>query len=160
VKLTAYLLAYIPVGLPVFIQAIKALKKGVIFSEFTLMCIATLGAFFLKEYPEAVAVMLFYALGEAMQSLAVKRAKTNIESLLDQRPDTVVILSMSKTTTVIASAARPGDILLVKPGEKLALDGTMHSVKGYFDSAALTGESKPESKAKGDAVYAGMMNLN
>ncbi len=92
IRIAWYIVAYIPVGFPVLKDAFNSIRKGEIFSEFLLMSIATIGAFAIGEYPEGVAVMLFYAIGEVFQTLAVKRAKANIKTLLDQRPDTVTIL--------------------------------------------------------------------
>jgi Cd2+/Zn2+-exporting ATPase len=124
------------------------------------MSIATIGAFAIGEYPEGVAVMLFYAIGEIFQSLAVQRAKRNIKSLLDQRPDQVTILENNVAKTIKASTAKIGDIIQLKAGDKLGLDGELLSDKASFNTAALTGESKPDSKLKGETVLAGMINLN
>ncbi|MDR0333890.1 MAG: cadmium-translocating P-type ATPase [Dysgonamonadaceae bacterium] len=155
-----YIIAYIPVGFPVLKEAIESIVKGEIFSEFFLMSIATIGAFAIGEYPEGVAVMLFYAVGEVFQTLAVKRAKSNIKSLLDQRPDTVTVLRNNQLQTVKAETVDIGEIIQLKSGEKLGLDGVLLSEKASFNTAALTGESKPDSKAKNDTVLAGMINLN
>ncbi|MGN5953327.1 heavy metal translocating P-type ATPase [Sphingobacterium lactis] len=154
-----YLLAYIPVGFPVLKEAWESIKKGDVFSEFFLMGIATIGAFAIKEYPEGVAVMLFYAVGEVFQTLAVSRAKGNIKALLDQRPDEVTVL-IDKTPKIMKAAqVSIGDVILLKPGEKLGLDGQLLSEQASFNTAALTGESKPDSKYTGDTVLAGMINL-
>lgn len=158
--LAGYLAAYLPVGLPVFKDALKSIKKGDVFSEFFLMCLATMGAFGIGQYAEAVAVMLFYAVGEIFQSLAVKRAKSNIKSLLDQRPDEVAILAENQTTRVKASCVNVGAIIQLKPGEKLGLDGVLFSEKATFNTASLTGESMPVTKTQDEIVLAGMINLN
>lgn len=155
-----YVLAYIPVGFPVLKEAIKSIGAGAIFSEFLLMTIATVGAFAIGEYPEAVAVMLFYAIGEVCQTLAVKRAKANIKILLDQRPDEVTILKNNQPKIVKAETVDIGNIIQLKSGEKLGLDGVLLSEKASFNTAALTGESKPDTKQKGEVVLAGMINLN
>lgn len=155
-----YVVAYIPVGFPVIKDAVTSIGKGDVFSEFFLMTIATAGAFAIGEYPEGVAVMLFYAVGEVFQTLAVSRAKGNIRSLLDQRPDEVTILENDEAKTVKAEEARIGDIIQLKPGEKLGLDGELISASASFNTAALTGESKPDTKNQGDVVLAGMINLN
>ncbi len=160
VRIAWYVIAYIPVGFPVVKEAIESIGKGEIFSEFLLMSIATIGAFAIGEYPEGVAVMLFYAVGEVFQTLAVKRAKANIKTLLDQRPDEVTILENSQTRTVKAETVQIGDIIQLKSGEKLGLDGELLSETASFNTAALTGESKPDTKAKGETVLAGMINLN
>lgn len=155
-----YLVAYLPVGFPVLKEAWGSILKGDFFSEFLLMGIATVGAFAIGEYPEGVAVMLFYSVGEVFQGMAVTRAKTNIKTLLDQRPDEVTILEGNVTKTIQAINAKIGDIIQLKPGEKLGLDGELVSEKASFNTAALTGESKPDSKRKGAEVLAGMVNLN
>ena len=103
------------------------------------MGIATLGAFAIKEYPEGVAVMLFYAVGENFQSLAVQRAKANIKSLLDQRPDEATVIRADKTIVLPAKEVKIGDIVQLKPGEKLGLDGVLLSESASFNTAALTG---------------------
>ncbi|UGS19833.1 heavy metal translocating P-type ATPase [Flavobacterium cyclinae] len=160
IRIGWYILAYIPVGFPVIKDAFESIKKGDIFSEFLLMSIATIGAFAIAEFPEGVAVMLFYAIGEIFQALAVKRAKANIKTLLDQRPDEVTILENNVAKTIKASNAKIGDIIQLKAGEKLGLDGELLSDTASFNTAALTGESKPDTKAKGETVLAGMINLN
>ncbi len=160
VRIVWYVAAYLPVGLPVIKEAIQSIRKSDVFSEFLLMSIATIGAFAIGEYPEGVAVMLFYAIGEIFQSLAVQRAKRNIKSLLDQRPDEVTILENNVAKTIKASTAKIGDIIQLKAGDKLGLDGELLSDKASFNTAALTGESKPDSKIKGETVLAGMINLN
>ena len=159
-RIVWYVAAYLPVGLPVIKEAIQSIRKSDVFSEFLLMSIATIGAFAIGEYPEGVAVMLFYAIGEIFQSLAVQRAKRNIKSLLDQRPDEVTILENNVAKTIKASTAKIGDIIQLKAGDKLGLDGELLSDKASFNTAALTGESKPDSKLKGETVLAGMINLN
>lgn len=155
-----YLFAYLLVGFSVLKEAIVSISKGEIFSEFLLMSIATVGAFAIGEYPEGVAVMLFYAIGEVFQSLAVKRAKANIKSLLDQRPDEVTILENNQTKTVKAESVKIGEIIQVRAGEKIGLDGELISDTASFNTSALTGESKPDTKSKGEIILAGMINLN
>ena len=160
IRIIWYVVAYIPVGFPVIKEAFESIKQRELFSEFLLMIIATVGAFSIGEYPEAVAVMLFYSIGEVFQTLAVSRAKANIKSLLDQRPDEVTILVNSEAKIIKASDAKIGDIIQLKAGEKLGLDGELISDNASFNTAALTGESKPNTKSKGDTVLAGMINLN
>jgi len=160
VRLIWYMVAYLPVGFPVIKDAIDAIKKGEVFSEFLLMSIATIGAFAIGEFPEGVAVMLFYSIGEVFQTMAVKRAKANIKSLLDQRPDEVTILENNQARKIKAETAKIGDIIQLKSGEKLGLDGELLSESASFNTAALTGESKPDTKTKGETVLAGMINLN
>lgn len=158
VRLAWYAVAYLPVGIPVLKEAFESITKGDVFSEFLLMCIATIGAFAIGEYPEGVAVMLFYTIGEVFQTLAVSRAKSNIKSLLDQRPDEVTITDNNVPKVVKASEVSIGKIIQLKAGEKLGLDGELLSETASFNTAALTGESKPDTKIKGDIVLAGMIN--
>src|SRR5690606_6285936 len=160
IRIVWYGMAYAPVGIPVLKEAFESIGKGEIFSEFLLMSIATIGAFAIGEYPEGVAVMLFYAVGEVFQTLAVQRAKSNIKSLLDQRPDEVTVLRNNEPQTVKAESVNIGEILQLKPGEKLGLDGELLTETASFNTAALTGESKPDTKNKGEIVLAGMINLN
>ncbi|VXC26772.1 MULTISPECIES: heavy metal translocating P-type ATPase [Chryseobacterium] len=160
VRLVWYLIAYIPVGIPVLKEAYESIIKGDVFSEFFLMGIATIGAFAIGEYPEGVAVMLFYSVGEVFQAIAVTKAKTNIKSLLDQRPDEVTVLENGTPKVIKAEKANIGDIIQLKSGEKLGLDGELLSEKASFNTSALTGESKPDTKLKGEIVLAGMINLN
>jgi Cd2+/Zn2+-exporting ATPase len=160
VRIAWYTVAYLPVGFPVLKEALEAMKKGEIFTEFLLMTIATLGAFYIGEYPEGVAVMLFYTIGEIFQTLAVQRAKSNIKFLLDQRPDTATVMQGENAITKKASEITIGEIIQLRPGEKLALDGKLLSDNGSFNTAALTGESKPDTKHKDDTVLAGMINGN
>ncbi|MBB1642721.1 MULTISPECIES: heavy metal translocating P-type ATPase [Sphingobacterium] len=160
VRFIWYLVSYAIVGFPVIKDAIKSISKGEVFSEFFLMSIATIGAFFIGEYPEGVAVMLFYAVGEVFQTLAVSRAQSNIKALLDQRPDEVTIIVDERAKTIKAEEAQIEDIIQLKPGEKLGLDGELLTDSASFNTAALTGESKPDTKNKGETVLAGMINLN
>jgi Cd2+/Zn2+-exporting ATPase len=159
-RLTIYLLAYLPVGFPVMKEAFSNMRRGEFFSEFFLMSLATIGAFAIGEYPEGVAVMLFYSVGEAFQEMAVSKAKANIKSLLDQRPDEVTVIIDNQTSTIPAANAKIGQVIQLKPGEKLALDGNLLSDTATFNTAALTGESKPDTKKKDDQVLAGMINMN
>lgn len=160
VRLTFYIVAYTPVGFPVLKSALESIQKGEMFSEFLLMCIATIGAFGIGKYPEGVAVMLFYSIGEIFQSLAVQKAKLNIKLLLDQRPDIATVLNEKTATIKKATEINIGEIIQLKSGEKLALDGILLSDNATFNTSALTGESTPDSKQKGDTVLAGMINLN
>lgn len=160
VRIGWYAAAYLPVGLPVLKEAIESIRKGDVFSEFFLMSIATIGAFAIGEYPEGVAVMLFYSVGEVFQTLAVQRAKGNIAKLLDQRPDEVTVLVNDRPQTVKAAEVELNSLIQLKPGEKLALDGILISQSASFNTSALTGESKPDTKQTGDTVLAGMINLN
>ncbi|MDR2235942.1 MAG: cadmium-translocating P-type ATPase [Chryseobacterium sp.] len=160
VRLVWYLAAYAPVGFPVLKEAWESIVQGDVFSEFFLMGIATVGAFSIGEYPEGVAVMLFYSVGEVFQGMAVTRAKGNIKALLDQRPDEVTVMENNQPRTIKAKETKIGDVIQLKPGEKLALDGELISDAASFNTAALTGESKPDTKNKGETVLAGMINMN
>lgn len=160
VRVMWYIVAYIPVGFPVLKEAVESIRKGDVFSEFFLMGIATIGAFAIGEYPEGVAVMLFYSVGEVFQTLAVNRAQTNIKTLLDQRPDEVTVLRNNVPQIVKAETVEVDEIIQLVPGEKLALDGVLISDSASFNTSALTGESKPDRKKEGAEVLAGMINLN
>ncbi|XAZ81853.1 heavy metal translocating P-type ATPase (plasmid) [Fibrella sp. ES10-3-2-2] len=158
VRLIWYIVAYLPVGWPVLRRAWSSSIRGDVFTEFFLMSVATLGAFAIREYPEGVAVMLFYTIGELFQDAAVLRARRSIKALLDVRPDEVTVLKEGKAQVVKAATVAVGDVVQIKPGEKVGLDGTMRSSTGTFDTAALTGESVPRTIEKGEAVLAGMIN--
>lgn len=159
-RLIWYILAYIPVAYSVFREAIETIRQKEIFTEFTLMIVATLGAFFIGEYPEGVAVMLFYSVGELLQNSAVNKAKRNIKSLLDVRPDRACVERNGKHVDIFPGEVRIGEIIQVKAGEKVSLDGVMVSESGSFNTSALTGESKPKTIRKGENVLAGMLNID
>lgn len=160
IRIGWYFVAYLPVGFPVLKDAFHSIRKGAVFSEFFLMSVATIGAFCIGQYAEGVTVMLFYAIGELFQMMAVQKAKSNIKSLLDQRPDTANVIYGTTVVSKKASEVTIGEIIELKSGEKLALDGKLLSDNATFNTAALTGESKPDSKSKGDSILAGMINLN
>ncbi len=156
-RLAWYLAAYLPVGLPVLVKAIKAIAKRDVFSEFFLMSIATIGAFFIGEYPEGVAVMLFYAVGELFQDAAVDRAKRNIQALLDVRPDTANVMRDGVPVETPAAEVKVGDTIRIRVGDRVPLDGKLLSDQASFDTAALTGESVPRIIVKEAPVLAGMI---
>lgn len=158
VRLAYYSIAYIPVGFPVVSRGIKLIFKGEIFTEFLLMGIATIGAFYIGEYPEGVAVMLFYAIGELFQDAAVNRAKRSIKALLDVRPDTANVLRNGQYVSVDPTKVLVDETIQIKAGERVPLDGVMLSEGSSFNTAALTGESKPTSIEKRETVLAGMIN--
>ncbi|TDD95942.1 heavy metal translocating P-type ATPase [Flavobacterium cellulosilyticum] len=160
IRIVWYSVAYISVGFPVLKEAFESIRKGEIFSEFLLMGIATIGAFAIGVYPEGVAVMVFYAIGEIFQTLAVQKAKLNVKLLLDQRPDTAIVMEGENAISKKATEITIGEVIQLKPGEKLALDGKLLSDTASFNTAALTGESKPDAKQKDETVLAGMINLN
>lgn len=156
--LTLYGLSYLAVGGSVWIQAYNSLKKGILFSEFFLMGIATIGAFALGEYAEGVAVMLFYTIGEYAQHGAVHRARNSIKKLIDQQPDIAFVERNGETIEVHPSKVSLGEVLLVRPGAKVPLDGELISERASFNTAALTGESKPMTINAGEEVWAGSIN--
>ena len=153
-------IAYLLAGWNVLRMAFRKLKRGDVFNEFVLMSVATLGAFYIGEYTEGVAVMVFYSIGEWFQDSAVRRAKASIKALLDIRPDEVTVMRDGKTDVVNPSEVALGERIQLKPGEKVALDGELISEQSSFNTAALTGESRPDTKYKGEQVLAGMINLN
>lgn len=155
-----YLLAYLPVALPVLKAAWRNLRKGEFFTEFLLMSIATIGAFAIKEYPEGVAVMLFYAVGELFQGAAVKNAKNNIKALLDIRPNIAHLIENDQVITIHPEKVNIGQLIRVKVGEKVPLDGKLLSEEASVNTSAITGESKPAIILKGEQLLAGSINLN
>lgn len=157
IRIIWYLAAYIPVGIPVITEALESIRKKDVFSEFTLMSIATIGAFFIGEYPEAVAVMLFYAVGEIFQEMAVNRAKHSISALLDVRPETAGVVKDGKIETVRPEDVRVGQTIEVKVGERVPLDGVLLSGSASFNTSALTGESVPRAINEREEVLAGMI---
>ncbi len=157
VALCWYLLAYLPVGLPVLKEAWESICKKDAFSEFTLMTIATLGAFYIGEYPEGVAVMLFYSLGELFQGKAVDKAKRSISALLDVRPETATVVKGNEVITESPRKVQVGEIIEVKAGGRVPLDGEMLGEIASFNTSALTGESVPRDIRKGEEVLAGMI---
>jgi Cd2+/Zn2+-exporting ATPase len=152
-----YLAAFLPVGIPVFREAFEEMRKGEFFSEFTLMAIAAAGAFFIGEYPEAVAVMLFYTVGETLQDGAVDRASRNIGNLLDVRPERTTVIRNETPTQVPPQEVMVGEIIELKPGERVPLDGELMNSEASFDTSALTGESMPRTIPQGGNVLAGMI---
>ncbi|MBD3748589.1 MAG: cadmium-translocating P-type ATPase [Sphingobacteriales bacterium] len=158
VRLAWYIAAYLPVGLPVVIRGIKTAVKGDVFTEFFLMSVATIGAFYIGEYPEGVAVMLFYAVGELFQDAAVNRAKRSIKALLDVRPDSADVLRNGIYVNLPPESVKVGETIQIKVGERVPLDGEMLSEGSSFNTSALTGESKPSTFTKGETVLAGMIN--
>ena len=160
VRIVWYTIAYIPVGFPVIKEGWNSIKNGDFFTEFFLMSIATLGAFGIGEYPEGVAVMLFYAVGELFQQAAVNRAKGNIKALLDVRPNEALVSRNGDFISVNPETVAIGEKIQVRVGEKVPLDGILLSDKGSFNTAALTGESKPDTLQKGASVFAGSINLD
>ena len=159
VRLGWYGAAFLLVGWKVVRSAGQSIPRGNIFNEFLLMSLATLGAFALGEYPEGVAVMLFYTVGELFQDAAVNRAKRSIRALLEIQATEVTVVRDGQPVVLKPEAVRVGDVIEVRPGEKVALDGTLNNAPASFNTAALTGESAPQTKQPGEAVLAGMINL-
>jgi len=155
-----YIVAYLPVGVPVLQEVWETFKAKDFFTEFSLMSIATIGAFAIGEYPEGVTVMLFYTIGELFQLAAVNRAKRNISALLDVRADVAHVLRNGRYESASPEKVEIGETIQIKAGEKIPLDGEMLSEKSSFNTAALTGESKPKTINKGQSVLAGMLNLD
>lgn len=154
-----YVLAYIPVGYPVLLSSLSAFREKDYFNEFSLMTVATLGAFVIGEYPEGVAVMLFYSVGELFQEKAVQSARNNIKALLDIRPKIAHVLRDGDYTTVNPETVAIDETIQIKAGESIPLDGLLLSEKSVLDTSALTGESKPKTYRQGETVMAGMVNL-
>lgn len=157
VRAVWYAVAFLPVGLGVIKEAWECAAKGDVFSEFMLMSVAAVGAFLIGEYPEAVAVMLFYCIGEALQDMAVDRARDNIKSLMEFRPDRASVVVGGKTEVKSPGDVRVGDMIEVRPGERVPLDGRLEGPSAAFDTAALTGESVPRTIESGGEVLAGMV---
>ena len=157
VALIWYIVAYLPVGIPVMKEAWESIREKDYFSEFTLMIIATLGAFYIGEYPEGVAVMLFYTVGELFQDKAVDKAKRNIGALLDVRPEKALVLREGNLVIESPKKIKVSEIIEIKAGERVPLDGTMQNEVAAFNTAALTGESVPRNIRKGEEVLAGMI---
>lgn len=160
VRIAVYALAYLLVGARVLYHAVKNISRGQVFNEFFLMSIATIGAFYIGEYAEGVAVMLFYVMGEHFQEAAVARSRRSIKALIDKRPETVGLLHNGQLRMVHPSTVSVGDTIQVMAGERVALDGEILNEGSAFDTAALTGESRPDLRGKGETVLAGMINLD
>lgn len=157
IALAWYAIAYLPVGVPVLKEAWLELKQGVLFSEFTLMSIATIGAFCIGEYPEGVAVMLFYSIGELFQERAVRRAHGHIKALLDVRPEIANVLRNGRIELTHPNQIAVGEVIEVKAGERVPLDGRLLDARASFNTSALTGESIPRTIRTNEAVLAGMI---
>ena len=154
------LIAYVIVGWDVLYGAVRNIKRGKVFDEAFLMALATIGAIAIGEFPEGVAVMLFYQVGELFQSVAVDKSRKSISSLMDIRPDYANLKTGDETKKVDPYDVKIGDIIIVKPGEKVPLDGQVIDGESFIDTMALTGESVPRSVRAGDAVMSGCVNKN
>ena len=157
-ELAFLIVAYVILGWDVVWQAVKNITRGQVFDEHFLMSVSTIGAFAIGEYPEAVAVMLFYQVGEFFQSLAVKRSRKSISDLMDIRPDSATVNRNGVLQVVSPESVAVGEIIVVKPGEKIPLDGIVVDGESMLDTKALTGESVPRSIRKGDEALSGCIN--
>ena len=155
-----FIVSYLIVGFEILIKAVKNIFRGKVFDENFLMSVATLGAFAIGEFPEAVAVMLFYQVGELFQDYAVDKSRKSIASLMDIRPDYANVIRNGKEEKVDPSEVKIRDIIVIKPGEKVPLDGVVTEGKTTLDTKALTGESVPRDAEKGDTVLSGCINLS
>lgn len=160
VEFILYLISYILVGGKVVLRALKNISRGQIFDENFLMSIATIGAFSIKQFPEGVAVMLFYQIGEFFQDVAVNQSRKSISALMDIRPDFANLKKDGDIRKVIPEDVKVGDIIVVKPGEKVPLDGKVIDGKSMLDTSALTGESVPREVEIDDNVLSGSINKN
>lgn len=157
VALVWYIVAFLPVGAGVMRSAVEHASHGDVFNEFMLMALASIGAFIIGEYPEAVAVMLLYQVGEMLQHRAVERVRRNISSMVAFRPDHAAVVRNGKVVTCAPEDVAVGETIEVKPGERVPLDGELLSADAAFDTSALTGESLPRAIATGSEVSAGMI---
>ncbi|MBS3977128.1 MAG: cadmium-translocating P-type ATPase [Syntrophomonadaceae bacterium] len=160
VTLTVFILGYLILGGEIVFRSLKNIARGKVFDENFLMSVATIGAFIIGEYPEAVAVMLFFQVGEYFQGLAVRRSKKSITDLMYIRPDFANVIRNGELLKVSPNTVAFGEIILVKPGEKIPLDGVIVEGEAMLDTMALTGESVPRSTKPGDTVLSGCINLN
>ena len=155
-----YGMAYLIIGFDVLKEAVEGLKGGKVFNENTLMAIATIGAFAIKQYPEAVFVMFFYKIGELFEDIAVKNSRSSITALLDIRPDHAWLKLGNAVKETSPEKIKVGNVIVVKPGEKVPLDGIVTDGRAYLDTAALTGETKPSFVKEGDKVLSGTICKN
>ncbi|GEK90258.1 heavy metal translocating P-type ATPase [Alkalibacterium putridalgicola] len=160
VSLGLFILAYLITGYDVVGRAIRNIFRGQVFDENFLMTIATLSAFYIQEYPEAVAVMLFYQVGEVFQDMAVSKSRRSIADLMDIRPDYANLVTENNVEKVAPETIKIGDIILIRPGEKVPLDGKVVEGTSAMDTSALTGESVPRSVKPEDTVLSGFINKN
>ena len=153
-----FIASYLIVGLEIVLKAIRNITRGKVFDENFLMAIATIGAFGIGEFPEAVAVMLFYQVGELFQSYAVDKSRKSISSLMDIRPDYANVKKENEVLKVSPEEVKIGELIVVKPGEKVPLDGVIEEGKSMLDTSSLTGESMPQDVSVGDSVLSGCIN--
>lgn len=154
-----YVFSYLIVGFEILKKAVRNIKRGKVFDENFLMSVATIGAFAIGEFPEAVAVMLFYQIGELFQDFAVDKSRKSISSLMDIRPDYANVLRDGKEGKIDPDEVKIGELIIVKPGEKIPLDGVVEEGTSFVDTKALTGEPMPKKVCKDDEVLSGCINL-
>ncbi len=152
--------AYLIIGLDVLYEAVRGLFRGALLDEKFLMAIATVGAFAIGEYPEAVFVMLFYQVGELFQDMAVDKSRRSIRALVNLRPDTAAVLRDGAEEVVSPEDIEVGEYILIRPGERVPIDGVIAEGSAQLDTAALTGESMPQSVSAGDTVYSGSISMD
>ena len=155
-----FMMPYLTVGLPVLKKAAVNILHGQVFDENFLMCLATIGAICIGEYPEAVFVMLFYQVGDLFESIAVGKSRNSISALMDICPEYVNVERDGKVEQIDPDEASVGDIIIIKPGEKVPLDGIITEGSSSLNTTALTGESMPMDVSAGDSVINGCININ
>ncbi len=160
IRLTLFLAAYVAVGYKVIWKAVRGVVNGQVLDENFLMAVASIGAFFVGEYPEAVAVMLFYQIGEMFEDYAVGKSRKSITGLMDIRPDSANLKTETGIVEVSPSEVHPGDLIIVRPGEKVPLDGVVIEGISSLNTSALTGESLPREIGQGDEILSGCVNIN
>lgn len=160
IVVTVYVIAYLILGGEIILTAVKNLQNGQVFDENFLMSLATLGAFVIREYPEAVGVMLFYRIGEYFEHKAVEKSRSQIMDAVDLRPEVVNLVSGNSTQIIPAGDAMVGDVLLVRPGDRIPLDGVILEGESRIDTSPITGEPVPVSAKAGDAVISGCVNTS
>lgn len=158
-RFLAFLVPYVAVGYDVLWSAVRNIIRGQVFDENYLMALATVGAFAIREYPEAVAVMLFYQMGELFQGIAVGKSRRSIASLMNIRPDSATVLRDGVETVDSPEEVSVGETIIVRPGEKIPLDGVILDGATTVNNSALTGESLPSDKGVSDSVVSGSVNL-
>ncbi|NLA14195.1 MAG: heavy metal translocating P-type ATPase, partial [Tissierellia bacterium] len=159
-KLIMYIISYILAGGDVVKRAIENIKNGQVFDENFLMSAASIGAFFIGEAPEGVGVMLFYQIGEMLQSYAVGQSRRSISSLMDIRPDYANVLRNGEVLTIPPEEVEIGEIIVIKAGERVPLDGIVVEGNSMLDTSALTGESLPREVITGSELLSGCINMN
>ena len=160
IRLALFLAAYVAVGYKVIWKAVRGVVNGQVLDENFLMAVASIGAFFVGEYPEAVAVMLFYQIGEMFEDYAVGKSRKSITGLMDIRPDSANLKTETGIVAVSPSEVHPGDLIIVRPGEKVPLDGVVIEGISSLNTSALTGESLPREIGQGDEILSGCVNIN